>query len=128
MSSSLHAELAAVLEPGEQLIGCMPVDGFHASKHNFFPTSPHVALTDRRLILLSRRGVMKKRFDKEASWPMSGFRDRMNTNEGTALGPFMYFLTLFTQDDETVSAAFKQPRDREEYRDYVVPAVGAALG
>jgi hypothetical protein len=39
----------------------------------------------------------------------------------------MYFLTLFTQDGETVSAAFKNPDDRDAYKGLVVEVLAPVL-
>ena len=60
--------------------------------------------------------------------PAGGVFARLNSSEGSALGPFMYFVTLFTHDDESVSAAFKSPDDREAYKALVVGALAPALG
>ena len=127
MTSVPADELSAALRQGEYLIGCVAADGFHASEHDLSPSNPHVAVTEQRIVLFSRRGIMKKRLDEEVSWPLSIFTDFINFNEGTALGPFLYFVTLFTVDNETVSTAFKSPRDREAFKDIVDAAFGPVL-
>lgn len=71
---------------------------------------------------------MKKRIDEDVSWPLDSFTARLNTSEGSALGPFMYFVTLFTHDGETVSAAFKSANDRDSYKELVSEALGPVLG
>lgn len=119
-------ELATVLRDGESVIGCVPAGGVYAEHHNFSPSQPHVLITDQRIGFLSRRGMMKKRAEEDASWPLGAFTERLNTSEGTALGPFMYFITLFTHDGETVSAAFKSTRDRDAYKALVLEAFGSA--
>ena len=128
MTSVPESELNVALRQGEHLIACVAADGFFASKHGSPPSNPHVAVTEQRIVLFSRRGVMKKRLDEEVSWPLTAFTERINSNEGTALGPFLYILTLFTKDGETVSTAFKRPRDREAFKETVVAALGPILG
>ena len=115
------------MQAGEGLIACVVADGFHASKHSS-AFSPHIAVTDRRIILLSRRGVMAKRLNEEASWPLTIFTERLNSNEGKALGPFLYFVSLFTDNDETISTGFRSRQDREEFKQMIVTALGPALG
>lgn len=56
------------------------------------------------------------------------FTERVNSNEGTALGPFVHFLTLFAQDGETVSAAFRTGRERDDFKQLVAQAIAAANG
>lgn len=114
--------LTAVVEDGEGVVACVAAGGVFAANHNFIPVDPHVLITNRRLAFLSRKGMLKKRFTEDASWPLGGFTPRLNTNEGTALGPFMYFLTLFAQDGETVSAAFNSDGDRDAYRALLLQA------
>src|SRR4051812_27663817 len=92
--------LRGVLTPGERLRSCMSAGGLHASEHDFSSSNPHVVIKDQRLCFVSRRGAMKKRVELESSWPLAGLAGRVNSNEDTTLGPFMYFLTLFTQGGE----------------------------
>lgn len=115
-----EAELSGVLQPGERVLAVRSAGGVHASEHDFHPANPHVLITDRRLCFVSKRGMMKKKVELDASWPLGDFTSRLNFSEGTALGPFMHFLTLFTQSGETVSAAFMTEREREEYKEQVV--------
>jgi hypothetical protein len=128
MISVPSSELAFVLKQGERLVACVAADGFHASKHSPASPNPHVAVTDQRIALLSRKGMMKKRFDEEVSWPLNSFTERINSNQGTALGPFLYCVSLFTKDDETVTTCFKRPDDREEFKRMAVTALGPVLG
>lgn len=116
-------ELSSVLRDGERVLACVPAGGVHAGNHDFFPTSPHVLITDRRIAFLSRKGMMKKRMEENVSWPLTSLTSRLNLNEGTALGPFMHFVTLFAKDGETVSAAFRSPGDRDSFKDLVVEAL-----
>jgi hypothetical protein len=80
-------------------------------------------ITDQRICFLSQKGMIKKRLEQQVSWPLAGFTSRINTSEGTALGPFMYFTTLFAQDGETVSAAFKDRAERDSYESLVSNAL-----
>jgi hypothetical protein len=120
--------IETALQPGEKVLVNVSVDGFHASEHNLFPSSPRVVITDRRFILFSKRGALRKRYSEDASWPLSTFTERINSNEGTALGPFMYFLTLFTQGGETISSAFRSGDQREQFKFMAGEAVGRANG
>lgn len=104
------------------------LDGFHASDHNLLPTSPRVVITDQRFVLFSRRGTLRKRYVEDASCPLAAFTERINSNEGTALGPFMYFLTLFTRSGETVSSAFRVEDQREQFKSMAAEAIGRANG
>jgi len=121
-TGSSRTEYEGALDPGERLVGVMSVDGFFASAHSLFPSSPAVAFTDRRYVLFSKRGALKKRVVVDASWPLAEFPGRVNSNEGTALGPYLYVLTLFTDRDESVSAGFKREKDRESFKALVVAA------
>lgn len=123
-----QSEVEGFLRPGESLITCVAVDGFHASRHNRYASSPHVAVTDQRIILFSHRGVMTKRLSEEASWPLTKFTERLNSNEGKSLGPFLYFVSLFVDDGETVSTGFRSRQDREDFKKVVVMALGPVLG
>jgi hypothetical protein len=122
------SELTGLLSSGESLIACVAVDGFHASRHSRQALNPHVAVTDQRIILFSRRGMMTKRLSEEASWPLTRFTERLNSNEGKALGPFLFFVSLFVDDEETVSTGFRSRQDREEFKKVVVSALGPVLG
>ena len=82
----------------------------------------------KELKLMGLEGSFLKRFELEAEWPLTAFIDRTNASEGTALGPFMYFVTLFTHDDEAVSSAFKFARQRDDFRLSSAGAVAAANG
>src|SRR5437879_28190 len=93
------------LGPSEHVLVHVPVDGFFASEHNVLAAS-HVVMTNRRYIVFAERGVLRKRYEEAASWGLGDFTPRMNSNQGAALGPFLYLLTLFTQGGETVSAGF----------------------
>lgn len=121
-------EIQAALQPGERVVVNVTVDGFHASEHNLFPSSPRVVITDQRFALFSKRGTLRKRYSEDASWPLSTFTERINSNAGTALGPFMYFLTLFTQGGETVSSAFRSEVQREQFKHMAGEAIGRANG
>ena len=52
----------------------------------------------------------------------------MNSNEGSALGPFLYLLTLFTNGGETVSAGFKTAGQRDDFKEMVNQAFEKAVG
>lgn len=117
-------ELTDVLHPGERVVGCVSADGVFAANRDIFPNDPHVLLTDQRVAFLSRKGMFKKRTAEDASWSHADLTSRMNLSEGSALGPFMYLLTLFTHDGETVTAGFKDERDREAYKALVQQALG----
>lgn len=121
-------EIAAALPSGERVVVNVRIDGFHASKHNLLPSSPRVVITDRRFLLFSKRGALRRRYTEDASWPLSFFTPRINSNEGTALGPFMYFLTLFTQSGETVSSAFRAEQERDRFKYLAGEAIGEANG
>jgi hypothetical protein len=121
-------EINASLRPTEHVQTWADVDAFFASKHSLSPSSPRVVLTNQRFLLFSQRGTFRKRFQLEPEWPLTAFGDRINASEGTALGPFMYFVTLFTHDDETVSSAFKSARQRDDFRLSSAGAVAAANG
>jgi hypothetical protein len=71
---------------------------------------------------------MTKRLSEEASWPLTRFTERLNSNQGTALGPFLYFVSLFVDDEETVSTGFRSAQDREEFKSMVAAALGPVLG
>jgi hypothetical protein len=116
-------QLGLVLEAHERVVAAVRADGFFASEHNVPFSANHVALSDKRLVVLSERGMLKKRLTIEASWPLQGFTTRINSNEGTALGPFLHFLTLFTTGEETVSTAFRQSADRDAFKELVVKAL-----
>lgn len=110
------------------MLSSVPANGFFASKHSGSSQQWHIVITDRRFIALAKRGMMKKRLDEVASWPLTSFTERINTSQGSALGSFMYVLTLFPQDGETVSAGFKSSRDCEAFRQEVINALGPILG
>lgn len=78
------------MSQGEGVEVRVPVAGFHASNHNVFGVA-EVVLTTDRYVAMSQRGTFKKRYEEEASWPLAGFTERLNSSEGTALGPFLYF-------------------------------------
>jgi len=99
------SQFEATLRPGEQIFVCVHIDGFFASKHDVALSSPHVGLSNQRFIVYAMRGMLKKRFEEAASWFLPEFTPRINSSEGSALGPFLYVLTLFTDAGETVSAA-----------------------
>jgi hypothetical protein len=124
----VEPELDGLLNAGERLIGGVPAQGFFASGRVLYPSNPQMILTDQRLVLLSRRGAFKKRLKEDSAWSLDDFTERLNSNEGTALGPFLYVLTLFTVSGETVSAGFRSDQDREQYKSYVVEALGSRFG
>ena len=121
-------QIEAALQPGESVVVNVSVDGFDASEHNLFPSSPRVVITDHRFVLFSKRGALRKRYSEDASWPLNTFTKRINSNEGTALGPFLYLLTLFTQSGETVSSAFRSEDQRDQFKLMAGEAVGRANG
>lgn len=121
-------ELWPLLRAGEEVTACVAADGVFASGHEFSPASPHVLITNQRICLVSRRGMVKRRFEEDVSWPLTSFTSRINSSEGTALGAFMHVVTLFTQDGESVSAGFKNPSDSEAYKGVAVAALAPALG
>jgi hypothetical protein len=119
-----QAEMSAILRSGETVLTCMEAGGIHASEHDIpYPTKPHVLVTNQRIAFASKRGLMKKRFEEDVSWPLTSFTERLNSSEGAALGPFMYFLSLFARNGETVSVAFKSTRERDEYKQHVMNAL-----
>jgi hypothetical protein len=122
MATDPAAELTGLLGPGEELIGGMPAQGFLATKRVLYPSNPQVVVTDRRIILLSRKGVFSKRLKEESSWHLDEFIDRMNSSEGSALGSFMYVMTLFTSDEGMVAFGFKRVDDRERYKSLLIAA------
>lgn len=124
----MSESLSGLLEPGEQLAESVPVAAFYASKHNVFGTALQVVITSRRYVVVSQRGTFKKRLEVEASWPLTGFTERINSSEGTALGAFHYLLTLFTPDEETVSAAFRSERERDAFKMTAGRSVAVANG
>ena len=123
----IPADVSTLLVSGEQLIDFVPIDGFHSSAHSPFVGGPHMLVTNRRLILCSHSGLMKKKTNQVLAWPLDGFTERINASEGRALGSFQYLLTLFTQSQETVSAAFNRESDRDRYKGTVVEAIGPFL-
>ena len=104
MTTDLN-EFSSVLRPGEQLYFCVRIDGFFAGEHAVFGES-HVGMSNQRYIVFAKRGMMKKRYEEAASWPLSDFTSRLNSSEGSALGPFLYLLTIFTHSEEMVAAGF----------------------
>lgn len=125
---SAEDEAQALVGPSERVAVSVIVDGFYASEHALSPSSPLVVITDRRFIVFSKRGTIRKRYTEDASWPLSVFTKRINSNEGTALGPFMYFLTLFTEGGETVSSAFRTEQQRDDFKYVAAQALGRANG
>lgn len=113
------SDFEATLLPGEQMFACVAVDGFFASERSMVLASPHVGLSNQRYIIYTKRGMMKKRYAEAGSWPLIEFTPRMSSNEGSALGPFLYMLTLFTNGDETVSAGFKTAGQRDDFKETV---------
>lgn len=111
-------EFDVTLRPGERLYVAVPIDGFFASAHSV-PVSNCVGLSNQRYVVYAKRGMMKKRFEEIVSWPLSDFTPRLNSSEGSALGPFLYVLTLFTNSDETVSAGFRTAKQRDEFTEMV---------
>jgi hypothetical protein len=103
------------------------VAGFHASNHNVSDVS-EVVLTGERYVGVAVRGTFKKRSEEVVSWPYQSFTSRVNSSEGEALGPFLHFLTLFAEDGETVSAAFRTEQDRDHFKATVVPILAHANG
>jgi hypothetical protein len=105
------------------------VDGFHASRHGSLHSIGAVGLTTTDYVALKVTGVFKKRVEPAASWPLAQFTDRVNRSEGTALGPFMYFVTFFTPgEEETVSAAFRSPAARDDFALTASRAIAVAKG
>lgn len=116
------------LHPGEHLLGLVAADGFHASKHGATASTPQVALTDQRFVLIETRGMFwKKRLEEIVSWPLASFTERLNTSEGAALGAGRYVVTLFAKDGETVSTGFRDSRARDAFKELVVEALGPLL-
>lgn len=112
---------------GEDVRARVPVAGFHASEHNVVGVS-EVVLTADRYVAVATRGAFKKRSEEVASWPLRTFTERINSSEGTALGPFLYFLTLFAEDGETISAAFRTEGERDDFKQAVAHVVASANG
>jgi hypothetical protein len=108
----------ATLRSGERLFVCVPIDGFLASRHSVLAPT-FVGLSNQRYVVYAKRGVMKKRYEEMASWPLTDFTSRMNSNEGSALGSYLYFLTLFTNTDEKVSAGFDSSAQRDDFMEKV---------
>lgn len=120
-------DLAGIVDADEQLLARVPVAGFHASEQNASGVS-EVVLTDRRYLALAQRGMLKKRTELVAAWPHQRFTERINTSEGSALGPYLHLLTLFTTGDETVSAGFRSSSECERFKIAAANAVSAANG
>ena len=116
------------LQPDENVLASAQADGYFASEHGMSAPKPYVVLTDRRFIVLTRRGLMKQRLDHVASWPLTDFTERLNSSEGTALGSFMHVVTLFTHGGETVSTGFRSREASEAFKTYVANALGPVLG
>lgn len=121
------SDLAGIIDADEQLLARVPVAGFFASKQNVSGVS-EVVLTNRRYLAVAQRGMLKKRTELVATWPHQRFTERINTSEGTALGPYLHLLTLFTTDDETVSAGFRSSGECENFKMAAANAVGSANG
>ncbi|TFV89804.1 hypothetical protein [Blastococcus sp. CT_GayMR16] len=128
MTTLPGSDLSVDLQAGERVLSSVPADGYFASQHAASAPKPHVVITGRRFIVLTRRGMMKQRLDEVASWPLSSFTERINTSEGSALGSFMHVLTLFANDGETVSTGFTSQRACDEFKHEVVDALGPILG
>lgn len=120
--------IAVELPVGERVSAAVAADGYFASQHANAAPEPYVVITNQRLIVYTQRGVMKKRLEEVASWPLRRFTERINTSEGSALGSFMHVLTLFVDDGETVSTGFKTAQRCEEFKQTVVTALGPLLG
>lgn len=120
-------DLAGILEADEQLLVRVSVAGFHASEQGASGVC-EVVLTDRRYLALAQRGMLKKRTELVAAWPHQRFTERINTSEGSALGPYLHLLTLFTTDEATVSAGFRSSSECERFKMAAANAVGAANG
>lgn len=105
----------------------VPVQGFHASAHDVYDIR-EVVVTRDRYVAVAQRGLVRRHLEEAASWTLIEFTDRLNRNEGTALGPHLFFVTLFTKSDETVSAAFRNERERDEFAQLVGLAIGHANG
>lgn len=108
-------EVEEVLAADERLHVRLPIDFFHASAHNLHLSSPHVALTNQRYLVFSRRGVMKKSLELAASWQLLELTSRINSSEGPIQGTFSCLLSLFDQDGETISAGFKTRAQRDDF-------------
>ena len=128
MATLPGTDLTVDLQPGERVLSSVGADGFFASKHSGSSPRWQIVITDRRFIALAKRGMMKKKLDEVASWPLSSFTERLNSSEGSALGSFMYVITLFAADGETVSTGFKSSREAEAFKHEVVNALGPILG
>lgn len=72
------------------------------------------------------RGSLRKRSEEVASWRHTNFTKRINSNEGTALGPFLYFVSLFTKDDDVLSAGFATTAERDAFKNEVSEAIARA--
>jgi len=120
-------DLGGVIDADEQVLARVPVPGFYASKQNASGVS-EVVLTNRRYLAIAQRGMLKKRAELAAAWPYQRFTERINTSEGSALGPYLHLLTLFTTDDETVSAGFRNSGECESFKMTAAQAVGTANG
>lgn len=116
------AAFEGALRTGEELLSCTPIDGFFASEHPIAGSAVYVGLTTDRYIVYTAGGVLQKRYEEAASWQLSVFTSRLNSNEGAALGPFLYLLTLFTDRGETVSAGFRSAAARDRFKRAVTDA------
>lgn len=121
-------EVEKALSADERLHVVLPVDFFHASSHNLYVSSPHVALTNQRYLVFSRRGMMKKTFEMAASWRFLDLTSRINSSEGPIQGTFYWMLSLFAQDDETISAGFKTRQQRDDFAAMVHEAFQYGVG
>lgn len=113
------AEFEGTLRAGEYLFACVPIADFFASNHNLVLTSPHIGLSNQRYVVYTKRGMVKKRYEEAVSWTLNDFTARLNSNEGAALGPFLYFLTMFTDAEETVAAGFRSASERDDFKELV---------
>ena len=96
----------------EQVLGSIRVSGFHASQTPVYGKDLSAVLTNDRVCVVSSRKV-------EASWRWADMQPRTNSNQGTALGPMMYFVTLFADDGETMSFGFRNVSQREELKSLI---------
>jgi hypothetical protein len=113
------SQFDANLRSGERLFVCVPIDFFHASARTVFLSSGHVGLTNQRYVVFTKRGMMKKRFEEADSWELSDFTSRLNSSEGPIQGDHWCLLTMFTKDEETVSAGFKTIQRRDDFKEMV---------
>lgn len=114
------------LAPGERILSTFQPSGLGA-QHIHGVSKPLVVLTNQQYHVLEIRGTFTKRAASIASFRWREMTPRINRNEGTAFGPFLYCLALFPKAEEYLMAGFKTERQREDFAECVEVAIETAL-